>query len=71
MRLPLEVRRECQDSFPDEAGKPTLLLGVGGETGALVELLWDPWCSSQMEMGMSGNFWSCLKGVKNPFEAQE
>ena len=23
------------------------------------------------EMGMSGNFLSCLKGVKYPFEAQE
>ena len=26
---------------------------------------------SQVETGMSGNFLNCLKGVKDPFEAQD
>ena len=41
------------------------------ENRALLELWWDPQCSSRVKMGMSGNFLSCLKGVKDPFEAQE
>ena len=38
---------------------------------ALLELWWDPQCSSRVEMGMSGNFLSCLKGAKDPYEALE
>ena len=57
--------------FPHEAGKWTLLLGGGGETTALLKLWWDPRRSSRVETGMSGNFLSCFKGVKDPFEAQE
>ena len=57
--------------FPHEAGKWTLLLGGGGKTGALLELRLDHRGSSRMETGMSGNFLSCLKGVKDTFEAQE
>ena len=41
------------------------------ENGALLELWQDPRCSSRVETGMSGNFLSCIKGVKDPFEAQE
>ena len=37
----------------------------------LFELFHDPWSSSQVETGMSGNFLSCIKGFKDPFEAQE
>ena len=33
---PLEVGQESQDSTPDEAGKWTLLSGLGGKTGALL-----------------------------------
>ena len=33
---PPEVPRECRHSFPDEAGKWTLLSGLGGKTGALL-----------------------------------
>ena len=33
--------------------------------GAFLELLCSNWCSSKIEMGVSGNFWSCLKEV-NP-----
>ena len=31
----------------------------------------DPRSSSRVETGMSGNFLSCSKGVKDPFEVQE
>ena len=41
------------------------------ENGASLELWRDPRYSSRVEMGMSGNFLSCLEGVKDPFEAQE
>ena len=41
------------------------------ENGSFLELQWDPHCSSRVEMGMWGNFLSCLKGVKDPFEAEE
>ena len=33
--------------------------------------LWYTLVVSQLETEMSGNFLSCLKGVKDPFEAQE
>ena len=71
-RLPsLEVRQECRDSFPAEAGSQTLLSGGGWKTRDLLELWRDPLCSSQVETAMSGNFLSYLKGVKDPFEVQE
>ena len=41
------------------------------ENGTLLEVWRDNLCSSQMEMGMSGNFLSCCKGVKDPFNVQE
>ena len=42
------------------------------QNGALLELWGDPQCSSRVETkGMSGNFLSCLKGVKDFFEAPE
>ena len=41
------------------------------KTGALHELCWDHRCSSREETCMLGNFLSCLKGVKDPFKAQE
>ena len=68
---PLEGRQECWDSFPDEAGKWTLISRCRGKNGALLELWQDPWCSSVMETGMSGNFWFCIRGAKDPFKAQE
>ena len=43
----------------------------GGKNGALLELCWDPRCSSPVEMGMSRIFLSCTKSVKDPFKAQE
>ena len=41
------------------------------KNGALLELWRDPRCSSRVETGMLGNFLSCIKCVKEPFEAQE
>ena len=38
---------------------------------AILELFWDPQCSSRVQTWMSVNFFSCLKGVKDPFGAQE
>ena len=41
---------------------------------AVTELLWrwpDPRASSGVETGMSGNFLSCSKGVKDPLEVPE
>ena len=61
---PLEVRRECRDSFLDESGKWTLISILGGITGPPYELWQDPRCSSRLETGMSRNFLSCLNGVK-------
>ena len=72
LRLPLlEVPLEHQDSFPDEARKGTLILRWSGKNGALLEFWQDPRCFSRVEAGMLGNFFSGIKGVKDPFEASE
>ena len=67
---PLEMRRERTEFFPDHAGKGSLLSSKEAETG----LLW-MWaglsCSSRVETGMSVNFLSCSKGVKDPLEISE
>ena len=68
---PLEMQRELQDSFHNEAGKRTLLSGGGRESGALLELWQDPQCSSRVEMGVLENFLNCLKSEKEHFEAQD
>ena len=68
---PLEVRWDRWDSFPNEAGKKTLISISGGKNGALLKLWWDPRCSSRVKRDMSGNFLSCIRGIKDPFEAQE
>ena len=66
---PLEMRRERQEFFLDNAGKGSLLgmrqkrdtFGCGRDSRA----------SSRVESGMSGNFLSCSKGVKHPLEVPE
>ena len=67
---PPEMRRERREFFPDHAGKGSLLSskrrkwgssGCGREYGA----------SSLVETGMSGNFLSCSKSVKDPLEVPE
>ena len=66
---PLEVQQERPDSFPDEAGKWTLISRQGGENGALLGLWRDTGSSSGVDTVMSGNFLSCIMGVKDTFEA--
>ena len=67
---PLEMRRERREFFPDHAGKGSLRSRSEAETG----LLWI-WAglraSSRVETGMSGNFLSCSKGVKDPLAVLE
>ena len=46
-------------------------LEMRSENQSLLELWRDPQYSSRVETGMSGNLLSCLKGIKDPFEAQE
>ena len=62
--------RERREFFPDHAGKGSNLSSYEAETW----LLW-MWaglsCSCRVEMGMSGNFLSCSKGVKDPLEVPE
>ena len=65
------MRREHQDSIPDEARKRTLLSALGGRRWVLLELCQDPRCSSREQMVISGKFLSCLTGVKDPIGAQE
>ena len=38
---------------------------------SVLEFCWESQCSSGVQTGISGNFLSCIKGVKYPFEAQE
>ena len=42
-------------------------IGTSGSFGIVAR----NWSSSRVETGMSGNFLSCLKCVKDPFGAQE
>ena len=62
--------RERREFFPHHAGKGSNLSSYEEETW----LLW-MWaglsCSSRVETGMSGNFLSCSKGVKDPLEVPE
>ena len=68
---PLKIRRECRESLPNEAGKGTIISSGGGGNGAPLELWRDHRCSSRVDTAMSGKFFSCCKGVKEPFEVQE
>ena len=62
--------RERRQFFPEHAGIGSLLSSYEAETG----LLW-MWaglsCFLSSETGMSGNFLSCSKGVKDPLEVPE
>ena len=68
--LPLEMRRECREFFPDRVGKGCLLSSLEAETG----LFW-MWaglsCFLSSGNNISGNFASCSKGVKDPLEVPE
>ena len=69
-RLLLRWDGERREFFPDHAGKGFLLSSYEGETGFL-------WMWAGLSCFLSsgdvyvGNFLSCSKGVKDPFEVPE
>ena len=67
---PLEMRRERREFFPDEAGKGSHISSYEAERGSS-GCGRDPRASYREETGMSGNFLSSSKGVKDPLEVPE
>ena len=67
---PPEMRRECRKFFPTKQGKDPSSLARRMKRG-YSGCGQDPRVSSLVEMGMSGNFLSCSKGVKDPLEVPE
>ena len=67
---PLEMRWERREFFPDHAGKDQSSRAMRRNQGSSG---WgrDSRASSRVETGMSGNFLSCSKGVKDPLEVPE
>ena len=65
----LEMRRERREFFPNTQGKDTSSRASRGKRYSS-ECGRDSRASSRVETGMSGNFLSCSKGVKDPFEVQ-
>ena len=66
----LGMRREYREFFPYHAGTGSLLSSYEAETGHL--WIWRNYgASSRVESGMSVNFLSCSKGVKDPLEVPE
>ena len=63
--------RNAAFPFPMKQGIGPSSRDEEGKKGALLDLWQGPWCSSRVEMGILGKFLSCLKGGKDPFEAQE
>ena len=67
---PLEMRRECRQFFPNHAGKDPSSRAKRRKRGSS-GCGRDSRASSRVETGMSGNFLSCSKGVKDPLEVPE
>ena len=67
---PLEMRQERREFFPDTQGKDPSSRARRRKPGSSECGLGSP-ASSRVETGMSGNFLSCSKGVKDSFEVQE
>ena len=67
---PLEMRLECREFFPDQAGIGSLISSYKAERGSS-GCGREPRASSRVETGMSGNFLSCIKGVKDLLEGPE
>ena len=64
------MRWEAREFFPDDEGKGSLFSSYEAETG--LRWMWvGPSSSSRVEMGMSENFLTCSKGVKDPLEVPE
>ena len=67
---PLEMRRDRREFFLDHTGNESLLWNYEAETGSS-GCGRESRASSRVETGMSGNFLSCSKGVKDPLEVPE
>ena len=67
---PLEMRRECRDSFPKTQGKDSSSRARRRKRGSS-GCGRDSRASSRVETGMSGNLLSCSKGVKDPLGVPE
>ena len=67
---PLEMRRERREFFPTTQGKDPSSRARRPKRGSS-RCGRDSSASSRVETGMSGNFLSCSKGVKDPLEVPE
>ena len=67
---PLEMRRNAGNSFPTTQGKDPSSRARRRKRGSS-GCGRDSRASSRVETGMSGNFLSCSKGVKDPLEVPE
>ena len=67
---PLEMRKERRECFPDHEGKDPSSPAMRRKRGSS-GCAQDSRASSRVETGMSGNFLSCSKGVKDPLEIPE
>ena len=67
---PLEMRGKRREFFPDHEGNDTSSRARRRKRGSS-GCGQDSRASSRMETGMSGNFLSCSKGVKDPLEVPE
>ena len=62
--LLLRYDRNFRILFPTKQGNRPSSPVVEGENTGLLELWHDIWCSSRVGTGISGDFLSCIKGVK-------
>ena len=67
---PLEMRWERREFFPDHQRKDQSSRAMRWKQGSS-GCERDSSSSSRVETGMSGNFLSCSKGVKDPLEVPE
>ena len=67
---PLDMRWERREFFPDTQGKDPSSRARRRKHGSS-ECGLDSRACSRVETGMSGNFLSCSKGMKDPFEVPE
>ena len=67
---PLEMRQERREFFPDTQEKDPSSRATRRKHGSS-ECGLGSRASSRVETGMSGNFLSCSKGVKDPLEVPE
>ena len=69
-RLLLRCERNAGNSFPNTQGKDPSSRAMRRKRGSSV-CERDSRPSSRVESGMTGNFLSCSKGVKDPLEVPE